>query len=140
MTTDVTGLMEDAAVQAGSNSGKSRACQTPYSNSRSVLDSTGDLSRTQSLPLEPHDWLAAFASTETHPQDFGDVVAEYAQKVRLCLQLCCAWCTRISEVISLRPFAPGSEQDAFIKKAVWDLVHAVFTHQVAFCNPCTVSV
>ena len=99
MAIGVTGLMEDAAVQAGSNSGKSRACQTPYTNSsRSVLDSTGDLSRTQSLPSEPNDWLAALTSTRPYAEDFGDVVAEYAQKVRLCLRLCCAWCTGISEV------------------------------------------
>ena len=74
-------------MQAGSNLGKSRASQTPYHNSAMHKTSSSDLSRTQSLPSEPREWLEALASVESCAEDFGDVAAEYSVQVRFCLSM-----------------------------------------------------
>lgn len=81
--------MEDAAVQAGSMSGKSRSSQTPRPTTprptpnptRSTGDGVWDLLRTQSLPPNCQEWLGALTSSEDTMAEFGNAAAEYALKV-----------------------------------------------------------
>lgn len=77
--------MEDAAVQAGSASGKSRSSQTPRLSTprpdRKSSDGIWDLLRTQSLPSDSQDWLDALEDNETSLAEFGHAAAEYACKV-----------------------------------------------------------
>ena len=77
--------MEDAAVQAGSFSGKSRSSQTPMPSTphptKSTNDGAFDLLRTQSLPTDSQEWLGAIVSSEAPTAEFGDAAAEYALTV-----------------------------------------------------------
>ncbi len=77
--------MEDAAVQAGSTSGKSRSSQTPRLSTprptTSSSDGIWDLLRTQSLPSDSQEWLDAFVSNRASTAEFGDAAAEYALTV-----------------------------------------------------------
>ncbi|KAL0022974.1 hypothetical protein WJX79_000687 [Trebouxia sp. C0005] len=78
-------LMEDAAIQAGSASGKSRASQTPRLSTprptTSSSDGIWDLLRTQSLPSDSQEWLDALVSNRASTAEFGDAAAEYALTV-----------------------------------------------------------
>ncbi|KAL0055797.1 hypothetical protein WJX82_004467 [Trebouxia sp. C0006] len=78
-------LMEDAAVQAGSTSGKSRSSQTPRLSTprptTSSSDGIWDLLRTQSLPSDSQEWLDALMSNRASTADFGDAAVEYALTV-----------------------------------------------------------
>ena len=80
-----TELMEDAAVQAGTFSGKSRSSQTPLPSTprptKSSTDGVFDLLRTQSLPTDSQEWLGAVVSSEAPTVDFGHVAAAYALTV-----------------------------------------------------------
>ncbi len=77
--------MEDAAVQAGSTSGKSRSSQTPRLSTprptTSSSDGIWDLLRTQSLPSDSQEWLDALMSNRASTADFGDADVEYALTV-----------------------------------------------------------
>ena len=80
-----TELMEDAAVQAGNFSGKSRSSQTPNPSSprptKLIGDGVFDLLRTQSLPTDCHEWLDTLVSSEAPMAEFGHAAAEYALAV-----------------------------------------------------------
>lgn len=73
--------MEDAAVQAGSFSGKSRSSQTPTPSmprpTKSTSDGVLDLLRTHSLPTDSQEWLGTLSS-EAPTAEFGHAAAEYA--------------------------------------------------------------
>ena len=73
--------MEDAAVQAGSFSGKSRSSQTPTPSTprptKSTTDGVFDLLRTQSLPTDSQEWTSALPGNEAPVASFGHAAAEY---------------------------------------------------------------
>ena len=77
--------MEDAAVQAGSFSGKSRSSQTPTPSTprptKSTTDGVFDLLRTQSLPFDSQEWLGALVSSKAPMAEFGHAAAEYGLTV-----------------------------------------------------------
>ncbi len=84
--------MEDAAVQAGITSGRSRSSQTPRLSTprptTSSSDGIWDLLRTQSLPSDSQEWLTALVSNRSSTAEFGDAAAEYALTVSSQSRLC----------------------------------------------------
>lgn len=87
--------MEDAAVQAGSFSGKSRSSQTPIPSTprptKSTTDGVFDLLRTQSLPPDSQEWSSALLDSEAPTATFGHAAAEYAFQVSVLHALVDGW-------------------------------------------------